>query len=832
MEEADSVDLNGNGPSVTMVFDGGFDTDEAFNVTDLVLDGASVNSDSMNADEAVDAVATAGAAENNANKSVWVGEQAAIISDSTSEDLYVQRADGTFVASPATAANNQIYIFNSANRDTGEYHVDFDGDERRWNAGGDEVVLKLRDLGLDIEADDTSIDDGDDAEADVSANTGSRALRLGVQDDDGDFVSGKNMTDMLDPSTEETFNFGTLDDGDYTYYVEDLRTGISATSDTVTVSETDEDVEFNESSFSEHRGDVMNITVDLTDTDTATIGLGPYDDTGYGWNVTVENDDDNDYVTLQWNTFAASGSSNDVSVHGDDNLVSIVDSQSDVGGPSANDIISSGTYDLDVRVGDDPADDADDVATATIQPRSTDAVNTWTAPGAEAADIEDEEDVYDRIGINITQDDTIAEGDLLISQIEASGLQGAIYAENRDDPTDAFAELSGWHATGQADNAMSLALNQSNTQLNQAPKSTDFGQAHANDAVALIPDYENDTYFVAWTLGDADFEQKGTDTSLEDGDRFVTNFTVFSYEESSSDYGLVAPDNGDFADETVTSEWEFVDAEMSINTQRGDVVRLRAQDNQTISGTSTVATGSEHDIRVQTVQGSTNAFLLGPEDVTVENGTWSVEFDLSDRQPGTELDIEARDDVADTEEEDGLVMDEPTVQALTFEDQDSGGSSVTVQEAQLSDGGFIAIHEGSASGDVLGTTRYIDPGEEATNLGVGLSSDVSDGTTLVAMPHLDTNSNERFDFPDADGPYTEDGSPVTESATITVRGEQTPPPTPTPQVITATPPDTPTPRVVTVTPEETPGQDGPGFGVVVALIALIAAALLAVRRNN
>ena len=59
--------------------------------------------------------------------------------------------------------------------------------------------------------------------------------------------------------------------------------------------------------------------------------------------------------------------------------------------------------------------------------------------------------------------------------------------------------------------------------------------------------------------------------------------------------------------------------------------------------------------------------------------------------------------------------------------------------------------------------------------------------------------------------------------------------TPTPEPETPTPePETPTPEPDTETPEpdtETP-TGTPGFGIVVALIALIAAALLAVRRNN
>jgi hypothetical protein len=40
---------------------------------------------------------------------------------------------------------------------------------------------------------------------------------------------------------------------------------------------------------------------------------------------------------------------------------------------------------------------------------------------------------------------------------------------------------------------------------------------------------------------------------------------------------------------------------------------------------------------------------------------------------------------------------------------------------------------------------------------------------VIAMPHLDTNGNQAYDFPNADGPYTSNGSAVTDSAQYNVR---------------------------------------------------------------
>jgi PGF-CTERM protein len=96
------------------------------------------------------------------------------------------------------------------------------------------------------------------------------------------------------------------------------------------------------------------------------------------------------------------------------------------------------------------------------------------------------------------------------------------------------------------------------------------------------------------------------------------------------------------------------------------------------------------------------------------------------------------------------------------------------------------------------------------------------------MPHQD-NGNETYDFVTSNGtedaPYTagDEDNIVTATASVTFETET---PTPEPETPTATPTDTPTD-----TPTPT-SEDQPGFGAVLALIALIGAALLAARRND
>jgi hypothetical protein len=104
------------------------------------------------------------------------------------------------------------------------------------------------------------------------------------------------------------------------------------------------------------------------------------------------------------------------------------------------------------------------------------------------------------------------------------------------------------------------------------------------------------------------------------------------------------------------------------------------------------------------------------------------------------------------------------------------GNSVEVASTTLPEGGFITIHdsslnEGDALGSVVGVSDYLGEGSHE-DVTVELDEAIEEDQTLIAMPHLDTNGNEEYDFVDSegseDGPYTADGSPVVNSAQVTV----------------------------------------------------------------
>jgi|GEM_PF-1172726 hypothetical protein len=114
--------------------------------------------------------------------------------------------------------------------------------------------------------------------------------------------------------------------------------------------------------------------------------------------------------------------------------------------------------------------------------------------------------------------------------------------------------------------------------------------------------------------------------------------------------------------------------------------------------------------------------------------------------------------------------------SVSISDQSTDGTTVVVDSVTVEDGGFIAIHDSSLNdgevlASVIGASDYLEPGSYE-NLTVELSDPITEADTLIPMAHRDTNGNEEYDFvtseAGADGPYTADGGPVTDAATVEI----------------------------------------------------------------
>ena len=127
----------------------------------------------------------------------------------------------------------------------------------------------------------------------------------------------------------------------------------------------------------------------------------------------------------------------------------------------------------------------------------------------------------------------------------------------------------------------------------------------------------------------------------------------------------------------------------------------------------------------------------------------------------------------------GIVTDSAAVTVsatVAMDDQQSGGATVVVDRVDMSDGGFVAIHDatlldGATFDSVVGHSEYLSAGVHE-DVVVTLDERLTSGQTLIAMPHYDSDGDENYTFVEsdgaADGPYATDAGAVLDSSEVTI----------------------------------------------------------------
>jgi len=769
----------------------------------------------------------------------------------------------TTVRPLATGSLADSINWDTSSLDAGEtYIIGVSGTETDVS----DITLRVNDLGLSAEPESASITTEDQIEVTADSNDADSPFTARLLDSDGEAVQhddsdvttigdfdGTGSADFSFPAAEDR-DYGT---GNYTVEVEHNNTGITTETDSIEISEAgDGDVSFaGDGVVSEEAGDIANVTVEMTNTDEATVTIGT-EDQGYYLVTQVTDESGDGQVSLEFNSYTAGvvTPSNVVEKANDDDEMDIIAQGGDFteaatdddgyysneddftdgqGNAVGDETLDPTEYEMNatighVEMGTDAYTDSDALGTLSLQPRSTDSMQSWVTPkGTDIADLE-VDDVYDEIGSSITESGEVAyddedngDGDTVILQLEAGGIEGAV-----DYTEDGLVGLA--TAEYADDEAIDLTIEQTNEEANRSPKEIGLD----DDAISVIEDPENDSYFVA--VETSNLDQPARD--LAEGDNFEATFTI---EQDNVLNGL-----DDDESEEVSSEFTLVEPSTDLVTNtEDDLILIESASSQTVSGQTNYAPGTDLTVRVQSSD-SASPFQVRPEATVQTDGTFTTEgADFSDVSPGTNLTLQTRRGGSPVGDEyDGRIGEVPTA-SVSISNQTTDGSTVTVDSVTTENGGFVAIHLNNASGEVIGNSEYLDSGTQQ-DVEISLDSALDENATVVAMPHQDTNDNEEYDFGDgdgADGPYTENGSAVTDSATVTIQTtEETDTPTPEPETDTPTPEpetDTPTPDEGDDTPtddggDETTTGDGAGFGAVVALVGLLAAALLATRRNN
>jgi PGF-CTERM protein len=466
----------------------------------------------------------------------------------------------------------------------------------------------------------------------------------------------------------------------------------------VNVSEAGEgDVAFENDVPQDQIGDVTNVTVQMENTDDATITIGS-EDQNYWVVAQVTDDDDDGEVTVAFNSYLAGSDAADSDVltdaTGEDDVTVLsqggqfyTDNQ---GAAPYQSLLDATEYEMNVSVGhnaigSDAWQDADDVGSLSYQERSTDNLSIMTTP----SDFSDwEEDVIVAgLGSNVTQTDEIATGDYAVVQLEASGLEGYLESAGETD-----------FLTG---NATTLVVEEADPGANADAETI---QLDSND-VEVVADANNNTYYVAMPSDAGNFEET----------EYTAEFTVYDEMQGGPNEGddNVLNFDEDDEDETVASNFDVVEPEVNLDMNEDDMVLVEAAENQTVSGTANIAPGTELTIEIES-DDSTSPFLTRPEATVQPDGTFNASADFSDLSEGTNLTLTIDDyDV----EEDGQVVSEGEL---------GGDENVTETETET-----VTETETDTETE-MDTETEADDGDTETDTEASPTDDSGPGFTVVA----------------------------------------------------------------------------------------------------
>lgn len=548
---------------------------------------------------------------------------------------------------------------------------------------------------------------------------------------------------------------------------------------TMTGNDTAGTATFNRTTITEHSGDIAAITVNLTDTETATITVGS-DAVNYETNVTVNDTDANGRVTLLMNTYLAGTRGNETGVYeaGNDTVVAMNRSTGPLDAP-----LEPSTYNLSVAVGGDETD----TATLKLTRPTRSGLVTWTAPAAAFDNVTNASAVAAAVNAGrITTTDTIAKGDVLVNQFKIAGIYGALSATN-------FSTLV-------ERGTLDFTIVQTNPETNRPPKRLDVNRSFANNSIRVIPDERNDVLYVNVDTGAAVFEN-GTPAA---GDEFEVKLT---YNGTAGSAGR---------NQSPSANVTFVGAEMGLGT-----VSLVTDRNQTITGTTSLAPGSEVTVRLQ--RNGTGSFVKTNTTRVQPNGSFAVAFNLSAISPRSPVTVRAVGPLNTSDSTTVLVRrnrsrnTSASTASLTVRDQTTAGETITIENVTLPQGGFVVIKvpdDSTAESHVRGVSSYLENGTNE-NVTVTLDRPLANDSRVMAVAHTDSNENQVYDFVSANGtedrPYLTNGSVIATNATVSVR-------TMTQTEATAAG-EMDTSQTTTAT-ETTPGS-GPGFDIALALVALL-----------
>ncbi|MCL9813468.1 BGTF surface domain-containing protein [Natranaeroarchaeum aerophilus] len=619
----------------------------------------------------------------------------------------------------------------------------------------------------------------------------------------------------------ETFDFDDQDVGDYDFTLEVDDTTASDSAEIEVTEPVDADVRFTAGDFTSELGDnaEFSFVAENYDQDNVFVTVGDAEEVN--WENVLEisglNDiDEDDEVTVGYNTASDpddEGSWYIVGDNSDDVDVAIADDLEAAGGTIDEAPLAATDYEL--SIGDDWSvleDDDDNVIGAevdnefdtsflTLTDRTPigEDLTTWTAPSDNDADDLFDAAEDDELLDILSQTDTVAEEDKIVTSLEATGTTSFLPDTEYLDSTD----IEGGDLNFDSDINLEVEAQDERPNVDAQTWSFDDGELNvytlSNDgeqAIILLEsdngDFETDAgYDVTFTIGE-------DNPFIEDEDAEETAEGEFDYDErdiewdeSASEVPTVA--NADVMGTTNVAPGTEVDTRARAPGVFVDRTTVEVEDDGTFTATydfSEESSGTEFTLRATDANDGDNqheldSTLVDPDEDDFE---LSVDFgqDTYEVDQGDSVDI----DVSAVAGADGLDDDEVT---LFLNDDEVDSATVTADAGNSDDVTFTL------------DTNEEDFPEGDHDLEVTLL-DASDEATLTIVVEDDENGDEQNGDEQNGDEQNGDEQNGDEQNGDEQNGDDD------------------------GEPED--DDDQPGFGLLVALVSLLGAALLARRRNN
>ena len=782
----------------------------------------------------------------------WTGQKFAVGGLDENTDVQLREDEGDDVSSledELSTDDTGVVVVDTAGIEDGDYYL------RNANAGMEtsgnpDKTFEISEQALSIGFEDDETDEGDTNELDVDTNRGTSDIVVhangdldegelenifgeegdisvrSLDDDEADDLDDDYELDSdqavvleglgdLDPSDEDgTLNLTDIDAAEYDFQfdVSDSDAGDSAS---LEVTEQDVDAEFTEGVITDVAGDYAEFTVEMEDTDNAYIQFGD-EDVGYTDILYIEDDNDDDEVTFWANTRTIGTDSTDVDAYySEDDIVSsyeqdigpdssptgdfedvefLNDDEEALNGDSSASLadfrdalditeldrpIQPADYELSINGDggfivndDDESESADELDSAVLELEAP-TIGEITTHVASSDDA-DEDDNLDALLDSVTAREEIAIDDRLVIKVEATGLYGALGYVSEQNPDDLMEDgVSGDEFADLVDDATSTGWSDHEGISFEVEAEEAIG--NQDPSMLVLDGQESDEVLVLVDEEAGEFyvivDTDNSDTftrSLNDGDEYTATLEYETDEDFERSLASPPYDNQPYSVENSEDGYPYFAEDTA---QDASAVFSFADQSVVFDNVNVDGALEAENTEASAISGTTNVAPGTDGEIRVSSTDASSSF-----RSGESVDIN----------EDGEISVE-----FDFSDQevdDEFDTTYKIGGTDVDSVSSLLVEAGALSDE--------DP-EDDTSEDDASEDDASEDDESEDDESEDDSTDESEDDSTDDSMDDESEDDSTEDE-----------------------------------PEEDTEDDTPGFGALVALVAVLGAALLAARRQN